>query len=754
MKQKKTKQERRKNEQESGNTGQQRHQSVNPEERKLKIDNKYNLLFIFAIFITGIIAYSNSFDCSFHFDDRNVFHSVVNDINVLQSSVKGDSASIVDWLRLFPTRPIGILTFAINYNIHGLNLWGYHLVNLIIHLINAFLVWWLTWLTLSTPVMKDTQISRHKTMMAFLTGLLFVTHPLATQSVTYIAQRFASLATLFYLLSLILFVQGKLWQRDKKVPWFLFGGSIVCAVLGMLTKEIVFTLPFTILLFDYCFLKTIPWKLEIQDKGLIISFIMLVIFILLYFSFSPVSPVSIFNPVAPDQGYSYSISMKEYFLTQFSVILTYIRLFILPLNQNFDYDYPLSSSFFQLKTFLSFSLLLGILATGILMFKRYRLISFGIFWFFLTISVESSIIPISQNVIFEHRTYLPGFGFFLALTGAFFYFFKGRYLKIAVIILLMVAALNTALTYQRNKVWKNEYTLWGDCLKKSPDKERSNENFGRALFAEGKLEDAIDHYNKAIRITPDYAYVYNSRGAAYAKLGQYQLAFEDFNKAIRLKPDYAESYYNKGIAYTDLGQYQPAIENFNKTILLKPNYADAYNNRGALYSKLGQYQLAIENYNQIIRLKPDDADAYFNRGKVYFELGQHQSAIENYNEAIRLNREYIYAYNSRGNVYVELGQRQRAIESYNEAIRLKPDFAIAYNNRGTAYNELGQYKLAIDDFNKAISLDENYADAYSNRASVYFNQGNKKLSCYDAQKACDLGHCKVLEIAKVKGLCR
>ena len=108
----------------------------------------------------------------------------------IQSSVTKGSATIGDWIRLFPARPIGILTFAINYNIHKLDLWGYHLVNLIIHLINAFLVWWLTWLTLSTPVMKDAPISRHKTMVAFLTGLLFVTHPLATQSVTYISPTF------------------------------------------------------------------------------------------------------------------------------------------------------------------------------------------------------------------------------------------------------------------------------------------------------------------------------------------------------------------------------------------------------------------------------------------------------------------------------------------------------------------------------------------------------------------------------------
>ena len=279
--------------------------------------------------------------------------------------------------------------------------------------------------------------------------------------------------------------------------------------------------------------------------------------------------------------------MKEYFFTQFSVILTYIRLFFLPFNQNLDYDYPLSTGFFQLKTFFSFSLLLGILAAGVLLFKKYRLISFGIFWFFLTLSVESSIIPISQNVIFEHRTYLPGFGFFLAFTGAFFYFFKEKYLHVAVIILLLIATVNTYLTYQRNKIWKNDYTLWNDCVTKSPDKARTH----------------------------------NNRGTVYIKLGQHQLAVEDFNHAIRINPDYTEAYYNLGLAYYSLGQYQRAIENYNEAIRLKPDVAEPYNNRGNTYNDLGLRQQAIEDYNQAIRIRPDYAEAYNNRGVAYYFQG-------------------------------------------------------------------------------------------------------------------------------------
>jgi tetratricopeptide (TPR) repeat protein len=633
MKQKKTKNERQKNKQENVHVQQKQHLVVNPKERKLRINTKYNFLFILVIFITGTIAYSNSFDCTFHFDDKNVFQSIVNDVRAFQSHVTAQSASIGDWLRLFPSRPIGILTFALNYNIHGLNLWGYHLMNLIIHLTNAFLVWWLTWLTLSTPVMKNAEISRHKVMVAFLTGLLFVTHPLATQSVTYIAQRFASLATLFYLLSLILFVQGKLWQGNKNIPWFLFGGSIVCAVLGMMTKEIVFTLPFAIILYDYCFLKISFWKLEVKDKSFIISFIILIIFVLLFLR---VNSLNIFGTVPPDQGYAYPISMKEYFLTQFSVILTYIRLFILPINQNLDYDYPLSTGFFQLKTFLSFSLLLGILAAGALLFKRYRIISFGIFWFFLTMSVESSIIPISQNVIFEHRTYLPSFGFFLALTGVFFYFFKERYLKYAVIIILMIATINTVLTYQRNKIWKNEDTLWADCVKKSPDKARTNTSFGLVLFNDGKIEEATDHYNKAIRITPDYADAYNNRGIAFKSLGNYRQAIEDYNRAIKIKPGYADAYNNRGNAYHGLGNYKQAIDDFNRVIEINPIYAEAYLNRGIAYSALGNYKQEIEDYGRAIEIKPGFAEAYLNRALVYLTQGDNISGCRDARKACEL----------------------------------------------------------------------------------------------------------------------
>jgi tetratricopeptide (TPR) repeat protein len=571
------------------------------------MDKKHNLLVVLVILAAGFIAYSNSFDCSLHFDDRNI----------LNSSIAKSSTTISDWIRLFPTRPVGVLTFAANYNVHKLDVWGYHLVNLIVHLINALLVWWLTWITFSTPVMKDLPISRNKNTIAFLTGLLFVTHPLATQSVTYIVQRFTSLATLFYLLSLILFIKGRL-QENSKTALFIFGASIFSAVCGILTKEIVFTLPFAIILYDYCFIRTSSWKPEIKDKSLMFSFIILAIFILFFFrNFS----LDIFNTVPPDQGYSYSISMREYLLTQFRVILTYIRLLFLPFNQNLDYDYVLSTGFFEIKTFFSLLALLSIVVAGVLLFKKYRLISFGIFWFFLAISIESSIIPISQNVIFEHRTYLPGFGFFIAFTGAFFYFLQEKHFKIAVIILLLIAVGNAYLTYQRNKIWKNEYTLWSDCLIKSPNKARVNNEIGAAYAERGDYIRAIEYFNKAIQMNRNFEKMYYNRGTAYGRLGQYQKTIEDCSEAIRIKPDYINAYNNRGNAYAEIGQYQLAVEDYSKAIRLMPDYIPVYVNRGDVYAKISQYQKAIEDYNKAIYLKPDYLLALIKRANVYLKLG-------------------------------------------------------------------------------------------------------------------------------------
>jgi tetratricopeptide (TPR) repeat protein len=579
----------------------------------------------------GAIAYSNSFDCSFHFDDTPNIEDNITIRNL--SNVKA-------WWVFYPSRPIGYLSFALDYHFHKLDVWGYHLVNLAIHIVNAVLVWWLVMLTMATPVMKAQPISRHKGAMALFTALLFVSHPLATQSVTYIVQRLASLATLFYLLSLALYVKGRVREGNKDTRvYFYYAGSVLCAILGMLTKEIVFTLPFALVLYEFSFIRTDTWKFDLKDRGVQIPVIILVIFVALFFlNFS----FEIFNSIPPllNQGYDYPITAREYLLTQFSVILTYIRLFILPVNQNMDYDYPISHSLLEWHTLFGLLSLVGIFVAAIFLVRRYRLISFGIFWFFLTFSVESSVIPISQNVIFEHRTYLPSIGFFLALTGVVFYFIWDRYRQVSVGVLVLLVLTNAVLTYERNKVWKSEYSLWADCLKKSPNKPRPLCNYGKALADAGNASEALTYYDKAIKLNPQFYDVYYNRGNAKTKLGDDLGAIADYEETLRINPYYANAHYNLGNALARQGNMTEAVVQFEEAVRIRPRSAEYQNNLGYVLALLGKEDEAITHFREAIALKPDLVDAHNNLGSALLHQRRTDEAIESYREALRINPDF------------------------------------------------------------------------------------------------------------------
>jgi tetratricopeptide (TPR) repeat protein len=607
----------------------------------------WSLISILLICLVGVIAYSNSFDCSFHFDDVP---------NIGENIAIRNLSDVEAWWGFYPSRPIGYLSFALNYHFHRLDVWGYHLVNLAIHIVNGVLVWWLVMLTMTTPVMKTQPISRHKRSMALFTALLFVSHPLATQSVTYIVQRLASLAALFYLLSFALYVKGGLWKGNgNRQVFFYYAGSILCAVLGMLTKEIVFTLPFALVLYEFSFMKTDTWKFDLKDRGIQVTIIILMLFVALFahnFSFG------IFDPIPPllNQGYDYPITAWEYLLTQFSVILTYIRLFVLPVDQNLDYDYPISHSLFEIHTIIGLLSLAGIFVAAIFLFRRYRIISFGIFWFFLTLSVESSVIPISQNVIFEHRTYLPSFGFVLVLAGAVFYFLWERYVRVAMGILVLVILTNTVLTFERNKVWKSEYSLWADGIMKSPNKPRPLNGYGKVLADTGNASEALRYYNKAIEMNPRFYAAYYNRGNAKINLGDYKGAVADYEEALRIKPDLSDGHYNLGNAFAREGKMAEAVAQLKEAVRLKPRSAEYHNNLGYVLALQGKEDEAINHFREAIRLKPDLADAHNNLGNALLHQRRLDEAIDSYREALRLKPDYSIA---RENIKNALAQQRK-----------------------------------------------------------------------------------------------
>jgi hypothetical protein len=373
----------------------------------------WTLLSLLSIIILGAIVYSNTLNASWHFDD-----SVVVTENWSLRNLRENFNTIFS-----ANRSVGFFTFTLNYYFNKLDVTGYHVVNILIHIVNALLVYSLVMLTLKTPAMVKSRLANHARFLALASGLIFVSHPIQTQAVTYIAQRFASLATLFYLLSLVLFVKARLHFLQGKgffspLHCICYCFSLLSAFLAMHTKEITFTLPFIIILYELFFIDS-----TLKSGGKRFLYLLPFILMLAIIPSNALKLSGVGKPLGDIIGEIREqvqetplISRGDYLLTQFNVIVTYIRLLFLPMNQNLDYDYPIARSLFQFPTFLSFLFLLALFILAVyLFFKENRLISFAILWFFITLSVESSIIPI-RDVIFEHRIYLPSVGFVILMA--------------------------------------------------------------------------------------------------------------------------------------------------------------------------------------------------------------------------------------------------------------------------------------------------------------------------------------------------
>ena len=194
---------------------------------------------------------------------------------------------------------------------------------------------------------------------------------------------------------------------------------------------------------------------------------------------------------------------------------------------------------------------------------------------------------------------------------------------------------------------------------------------GLALYNQGKYQAAIELYNEAIKLDPNYAPAYNNRGMVYADLKRYLDAIADFNKSIELKnPTLHFAYNNRGMAYTNIQNYEQAISDYNRAIEINPNFEKAYNNRGVVYFYLKDYQKAISNYEKAIEINPNFAFPYNNRGNVYRELKNFDAAISNYNKAIEVNPNYMEAYYNRGLVYQILGETEKANADFATAKKL------------------------------------------------------------------------------------
>ncbi|MFQ5455772.1 MAG: tetratricopeptide repeat protein [Nitrospirota bacterium] len=638
-------------------------------EKKKKIHTHLFLLAFITIVI--VLIYSNTLQNEFQFDDTsNIVENTYIHIKSLSLPVLKDAAFNEAAYR----RPVTNVTFALNYYFGELDVFGYHLVNIIIHIITSITIYLFLYNMLKIVVYS----SPYKPFwIALIATLLWATSPVQTQAVTYIVQRATSMATMFYMLSLLCYIKGRgrVGVRSKgRLDGLLSSGcwllaSLFFAFLAFGTKEISATLPLIIILYEiYFFAKFSP----VAVKKISLYFgIMLILFTmagLLYIGTVTDGGIieSITSLIKERSIEGEEFTSVERLMTEFRVVIHYITLLVLPLPSRLRliYKFTVSHSLFDpISTFICLSLIIGIIGYAIHISRRRPVISFFILWFFINLAIESTVIRLW--LVFEHRLYLPSIGFFVIIaigivklmdivkssrkSSIHNYLLPTTYYCF----LIGIIFFQSVWTYERNFVWRNGLTLWSDNVIKSPDSSYANNNLGAEYGRMGDTNKAIELYKKAIVISPEYSEAYNNLGVIYARIGDMDKAIELYKKAIVINPEYSEAYNNLGIAYDKKGDMDKAIKLYKKAIVINPEYSEAYNNLGFIYARQKRLELAIKYYDISLKIKPDNKTTRYN---------------------------LIFLYN-------EIGMRDKQILYFKKALELDPDNALTQNNLGLIYKE-------------------------------------------------------------------
>jgi len=695
-----------------------------------------------VIVLAGAAAYHNSFGGVFVYDDITsiVENETIRQLwpieRVLSPPRSGETVG---------GRPLLNLSLAINYALGGLNVWGYHAVNLAIHIMAALLMFGILRRTFMMPALRD-RFGKAATALALLSALVWVVHPLQTESVTYIIQRAESLGGFFYLLTLYCVIRGTgagtipfFAAQNLTLPvavvrekgdcppspprpyaWVWYVGAVLACLLGTACKETLVTAPLVVLLYDRTFLAGSFREALRRRRGLYGG--LAATWGLLAYLVLSTGLISRQAELGSPDPFSYACSQP-------AAILQYLRLCVWPSRLCISYEWPVASTLWEiLPAAIAVGLLLAAIVWGLACRKAW---GFPGAWFFLILAPTSSILPLNQ-LANEHRMYLSLAGVaVLVVPGAFA--LGDRWLPrpqktgygsaalrwaTPVAILLAVLAILTWQTALRNSLYQSSVALWQDTLDKRPNNPVAHNNLGFALGSTGRTAQALEHFTEALRLNPDLPDAHNNLGFAMYSSGKSAEAIEHFHHALRIKPDFSKAHYNLALALANLGRATEAIQHYKEVLRLHPDYAEAHSNLGSALASLGKTEEAIEHYQEALRLDPDRAEVHYNLGNVVAAEGRTSEAIEHYREALRLKPHLARVHDNLGVVLAGLGRSAEAIEHYRQALQAEPASSDTHNNLGAALLQIGKTEEAIEQYHEALRLKPDFAMARLNLARL------------------------------------
>lgn len=589
--------------------------------QKKGIEKKFlpDYIIILLIIIIGFLVYFPSLKGVFVFDDRYLVieNSFIRDFthikDVFTSHLYRGSPISSNFYR-----PLQSLLLILDYRFWRLQPFGYHLTNILIHILNSVFVYFLIGL-----------ISKRRDV-GFLTALLFSVHTVLSGTVNYVSSQSDLLNLLFLLISLILYVLY-IESYFKGFGVLLYIGSLSAFLASILSKEAGFIIPFIILFYLYCFSGT---KRHGEEKRPGLIWIFFIVAGLYGYMRATVLNFAGQELLEKTTGL---IPLHLRLFTASKVIMIYLRLLVFPVGLHMEWDIEPAVSFAQDEVLLS---VVGIfIITGYAYFisRKSNLKFFALGWFFIALLPYYNILPLNY-FMGEGWLYVPSIGFFMLLS---LYFSdlrrKSRPYSLAVsgVVIIMVIFYGL-LTIKRADIWAHPIRLYKEVLRYSPDSIKARINLGVLLEESGSYEDAVEKYEEASRLNPEDAMVYTNLAVMYFRRQMYDQALEELKKAVRLKPDDYVSYNDIGLCYKKKGSMDKAMEAYKKALELNPDYSLTYNNIGNIYLDKKQYNEAISFYKKAVELESKNEIFYKNLGRAYESAGMPQKAREAFEKAGQL----------------------------------------------------------------------------------------------------------------------
>ena len=633
-----------------------------------------SIIITVILILTCICLWPTLHNGSVNYDDNTyVFgNSLVNEIsstNFFKLLTESSGGNYI---------PLTNLSLALNYTFSGTDPFSYHLINLILHLINTLLVF-----------LFINSLTNNTISIASVTALFFGIHPMHVESVAWIVERKDLLFTCFYILGMILHIR---YRKQPSTFYYLLVFAV--GILSLLSKPAAVTLPIALLLIDFFYDGRFHRNVILRQIPLLIASCCIGFI-----------TISIQSDDAIGDLNQYTLIEKISFAS-YGIAFYFVKAFI-PFHFSVMHPYPINGDGWIIKSILAFCF--NIVLFGYIIWKKRtnNYFMFGASFFILNLLLVLQFFSVGRAIVAERYSYLPYIGLFFIVGYLWdqFLISKANYSILSKVYLIGFALYCLWATWNRSNIWKSSETLWSDVIQKYPD---------------------------------DW-YAYIGRGNHYRDNELSELAINDYNKAIKIKPDQFKNYFNRGDLYRKINKLDLAIADYSYAISLQPNYAEAYVNRGQYLTEKGNLDAALADLNYAIQLDPTQAIAFCNRGNIFLAANKVNEALSDYNRAIALDSNFYEAWYNRGNLWLNNKQYDKAISDFLKAIAIDNSQLNAYNNLGNAYYQKGDLKSALIAFSDLVNRFPNYADGWMNRSITHYQLGKKTEAQQDALKAQKLG---------------